>query len=288
MSPNIRSLRVLACAFLFSFQTLAFPQQETAEQFVERVKKAIVNEEWGRAHAGIKHALDLNPKSPEVNFVAAQLYWRERALSMAISCLKTAIEAQPVYPQAHLLLAKCLKEVNNRDQAREELNIALSQGASASEVYCVFAELDILRDDFDAAAASIETASRYFSEAADGAALKEQIEQTRSLVQKLQEFAKLVVDQKGSDVVRPVMVTPAMPRYTEEARRDKIQGKVWLGILVSAKGEVESILLLRGLGYGLDEQAQKAMTGTKFQPATRNGNPIRYWMKSIIVEFNLK
>lgn len=290
MSPNIRhsinKAGVLA-SLVLSCQALAFSQQETAEQFVERVKNAIVNQEWGRAHSGIKHALDLNPRSPEANYVAAQIYWRERALSTAISYLKTAIESQPVYPQAHLLLAKCLKEVNNRDQTREEANIALSQGASGSEVYCLLAELDISRDDFDAAEASIETAFRYFSEPVDGPAIKQQIEQTRVLVQKLREFARLTIDQKGADIVRPVMEKPGMPRYTEEARRVKIQGQVLLGILISAKGEVESTLLMRGLGYGLDEQAQKAMKEAKFQPATRNGNPVPYWMKAM-VEFNLK
>ena len=38
-------------------------QQETAEQFIERVKKAIKNDEWGRAQSGIGHALALKPDS---------------------------------------------------------------------------------------------------------------------------------------------------------------------------------------------------------------------------------
>src|SRR5262245_31873885 len=171
MSPKIRNSKiigsVLASLLILSLQTLGFPQQETAEQFVERVKKAIVNEEWGRVHSGLKHALALNPKSPEANFIAAEVYWREGAFSAAISYLKTAIEGQPIYPQAHLLLAKCFREVTNREQAREEANTALSQGASASEVYCLLSELDIMRDDLEAAAASIDTASRYFSEPTD-------------------------------------------------------------------------------------------------------------------------
>jgi len=291
MSPSIRNLKVnasvLASLLILSLQTLGSPQQETAEQFVERVKKAITNEEWGRVHSGLKHALTLNPKLPEANFIAAQVYWREGAFSTAISYLKTAIEAQPIYPQAHFLLAKCFKEVSNREQAREEATTALSQGVSATEVYCLLAELDIARNDFDAAAASIETASRYFSEPADGPSVKQRIEENRTLIQRLQEFAKSTVDQNGPDIVRPVMVKCGAPIYTDEARANKIQGQVLLGILVSAKGEVESTVVLRGLGCGLNEQAQKAARESKFQPATLNGNPIPYWTKAL-VEFNLK
>jgi TonB family protein len=54
----------------------------------------------------------------------------------------------------------------------------------------------------------------------------------------------------------------------------KIQGRVSIGLLVTERGDVDSVLVLRGLGHGLDEQAAEAARAMKFSPATRSGTPI--------------
>jgi tetratricopeptide (TPR) repeat protein len=117
-------------------------QQETAEQFIERVKKAIENDEWSRAQAGARHALALKPRSPEALFLAAKVYLHEGAPSMAIESLKNAIENQPVYPEAHFLLSRCLLDAGQSSNAREEANIAIGQGASLFSAYQLLGEID--------------------------------------------------------------------------------------------------------------------------------------------------
>ena len=263
-------------------------QQETAEQFIERVKKAIKNDEWGRAQSGIRHALALKPESAEANFIAAQVYWHEGARSMAIESLNKAIESQPIFPEAHFLLAQCLKESNTLEKAREEVNVAISQGTPLFSAYRLLAEVDIAKGDFDGAIISLETALR-FSPAADieDVKLREQIEQSREFAEKLKRFAVFEADQNAPDIVRPVLLNNPQPRYTEEARARKIQGTVSMGILVTDNGDVDLVLLLRGLGLGLDEQAEEVARKLKFSPATRSGKPIPYWTK-LSVEFNLK
>ena len=80
---------IIGGSLLFSLASEAVcqQQQETAEQFVERAKKAIKNDEWGRAQSGIRQALALKPESAEANLIAAQVYWHEGARSMAIDSL---------------------------------------------------------------------------------------------------------------------------------------------------------------------------------------------------------
>ena len=263
-------------------------QQETAEQFIERVKKAIKNDEWGRAQSGIRHALALKPESAEVNLIAAQVYWHEGARSMAIDSLTKAIETQPIFPEAHFLLAQCLKESRNLEKAREEVNIAISQGTPLFPAYRLLAEIDITKGDFDAAITALETALR-FSPAADteDAKLREQIEQSREFVEKLKRFAVFAAGQNAPDIVRPVLLNNPQPRYTEEARALKIQGTVLMNVLVTENGDVDLVLVLRGLGLGLDEQATEVARKLKFSPATRSGKLIPYWTK-LSVEFHLK
>lgn len=281
---------IIGGSLLFSLASEAVcRQQETAEQFVERAKKAIKNDEWGRAQSGIRHALALKPESAEANFVAAQVYWHEGARSMAIDSLTKAIETQPIFPEAHILLAQCLKESHLLEKAREEVNIALSQGTPLFPAYRLLAEIDIAKGDFDAAVNSLETGLR-FSPAADtedAAGLREQIEQSREFAEKLKRFAAFEAGQKSPDIVRPLLLNSAQPRYTEEARALKIQGTVSMGLLVTENGDMDSVLIFRGLGHGLDEQATEVARQLKFSPATRSDKPIPYWTK-LSVEFNLR
>ncbi|HZM91510.1 MAG TPA: TonB family protein [Blastocatellia bacterium] len=263
-------------------------QQETAEQFVDRVKKAIKNDEWGRAQSGIKHALALKPESAEANFIAAQVYWHEGARSQAIEALNKALGLQPVFPDARLLLAKCLRDANRLDDARMEANMAIGQGASLFTAYRLLAEIDITKGDFDAAIVSLETALRLSSEPdpAEATRLRDEIDNSRELIEKLRKFADIEASQKKIDIVRPLQLNGGQPRYTEEARKLRIQGPVFLAILITENGDVDSVLLFRGLGHGLDEQAMEVARNLKFAPATRNGQSIPYWMK-LIIKFNL-
>ncbi len=280
---------IIGGSLLLSFTSTAICRQETAEQFVERVKKAIKNDEWGRAQSGIRRALALKPESAEANLIAAQVYWHEGARSMAIDFLNRAIETQPFFPEAHFLLAQCLKDSGKLEKAREEVNLAMNQGTPLFPAYRLLAEIDLAKGDFDAAITSLETALRFSpgGDAEETATLREQIEQSREFVEKLKRFAAFEAGQKAPDIVRPFQLNSVQPRHAEEARALKIQGTVSMGILINESGDVDLVLVLRGVGYGLDERATEAARKLKFSPATRDGKPIPYWMK-LSVEFNLR
>ena len=197
--------------------------QETSEQLVDRVKNAIKNNEWSRAQSGIKHALALKPESAEANFIAAQVYWHEGARSQAIEALNKAIGIQPLFPEARLLLAKCLKEKNRLDDARQEANMAIGQGAPLFPAYRLLAEIDIAKGDFDAASVSLDTALRLSSETDPAKATKllDEINNLRELIERLRKFADLEARQKKTDIVRPRLLNSVHPGYTEEARKRK-------------------------------------------------------------------
>jgi TonB family protein len=77
----------------------------------------------------------------------------------------------------------------------------------------------------------------------------------------------------GADA--PVEITfKPKPGYTDEGRKQKINGEVRLQVMFSANGRVHVVRVVQGLGYGLDEQAVKAAEQIKFKPALREGQPI--------------
>ena len=86
---------------------------------------------------------------------------------------------------------------------------------------------------------------------------------------------------------KPVRLSAPIPRYTEAARANNIQGTVMLRVLVGADGDVRQVRVVRGLPDGLTEQAIAAAREAKFKPAIKDGKPVPYW---VVLEmgFNLR
>ncbi len=64
------------------------------------------------------------------------------------------------------------------------------------------------------------------------------------------------------------------PPYTSEARAHQIEGEVLLETVFTSEGEVRIIRVVRGLGYGLDENAVVAARAIRFAPARRDGRAV--------------
>lgn len=79
----------------------------------------------------------------------------------------------------------------------------------------------------------------------------------------------------GPGVSRPEVILRAEPEYSEEARKAKYSGSVWLSVIVDTDGTATSIRVVRSLGMGLDEKAIEAIRKWRFRPAMSNGKPVR-------------
>jgi len=94
-------------------------------------------------------------------------------------------------------------------------------------------------------------------------------------------------DQRASAPVQPSVAAPAKPidrpveivfkptpEYTDEARSARIEGTVSLELEFTAAGDVRVLRVVRGLGHGLDEAAQRAALRIRFSPAQSDGRPV--------------
>ena len=63
------------------------------------------------------------------------------------------------------------------------------------------------------------------------------------------------------------------PEYDDKARKKKIQGVVTLSAIVTTAGQTAGIKVVKTLTPGLDQQAIKAVSRWKFEPATQDGQP---------------
>ena len=95
------------------------------------------------------------------------------------------------------------------------------------------------------------------------------------------------VYQPGAGIDPPTLVREVRPIYTDDARRQRIQGDVILEIVVRSDGSVGSIKVRRSLGGGLDQRAIEAVRQWRFNPARRHGTPVDVAVE-VAVEFKLR
>jgi len=90
--------------------------------------------------------------------------------------------------------------------------------------------------------------------------------------------------QQDTKTTPPVVLSYVKAEYTSEALQLKIQGDVVLRVTITTTGQMIVHNVIHGLGHGLDESAIRSAPTYKFQPATRNGQPVEY-TTNIIVKF---
>jgi TonB family protein len=99
-------------------------------------------------------------------------------------------------------------------------------------------------------------------------------------------YARLLTEGQAKSHRAPIEDLPTVilytgyPRYTEVARRNKVQGKVNMRAEFRSDGTIGDVKVVTGLGDGLDEQAIKTARQTIFLP-------VSYRMR-IVVTFYLR
>ena len=92
--------------------------------------------------------------------------------------------------------------------------------------------------------------------------------------------------QPDRNVTPPHLIFGPPPPFSEQARKKKIQGVVTLSLTVTVDGAARDVKVVKGLGYGLDEKAVETVSGWKFKPALKDGEPIEKEI-SVQVDFHL-
>ncbi|HLG58600.1 MAG TPA: M56 family metallopeptidase [Vicinamibacterales bacterium] len=77
------------------------------------------------------------------------------------------------------------------------------------------------------------------------------------------------------------------PLYSDDARRQGIEGVVTAQAHVDASGHLGGVRVVQGLGFGLDQNALVALRQWRFRPGTRGGAPVAMDV-AIEIEFTLR
>jgi TonB family protein len=257
-------------------------QSETAnaEQHIQKAREAIAAERYDDAKIELKIALKLDEKSATANLCLAFVYKQENKPKDAFKHVEAAIKSRPNYPDAHYLLAQLLFEKNDLAKSRQEIDLAISQGATFRNAHILSGDIHLALPNYKSALECYETALRLPGPGDDSEMLRRRIEALANNI--------VFASHRGDpSYVPPRMLNAPRPVYSEEARNRGVEGKVLGRLLVDEQGRVSYFLIISGPGYGLNEEAVKAVRALRFTPAKREGKPVPYWLV-IVIEFNLR
>ena len=87
---------------------------------------------------------------------------------------------------------------------------------------------------------------------------------------------KVYRPSEDKSVTLPQVVKEVKPQYTARAMQAKIQGTVWLTVVILTNGDVGDVTVAKSLDaeHGLDDEAVKAARQWKFKPGTKDGKPV--------------
>jgi protein TonB len=90
----------------------------------------------------------------------------------------------------------------------------------------------------------------------------------------------------GGGVTAPRLLSRVAPRYTVDALERRIQGAVWLELVVDRAGHPDDFRVVRSLDRGLDEEAVNAVRQWRFAPGTLAGSPVDVQVV-VVVDFRI-
>jgi len=122
------------------------------------------------------------------------------------------------------------------------------------------------------AATTMELYARFLEDQGRGEEGKSMSDRASEIRKALgQRQAKSSALRIGGGVTAPKVLHKMEPEYTEEGRVAKYQGTVVLAVEIDPNGIAQNIRIIKGLGFGLDENAVTAVRQWQFQPATKDG-----------------
>jgi TonB family protein len=89
----------------------------------------------------------------------------------------------------------------------------------------------------------------------------------------------------GGGVTAPMLTSKVEPQYSEEARRDHVEGTVVLTAVVGSDGVAHELSVLRSLRPDLDRKAIETVSQWKFRPGEKDGKPVNV---QVTVEVNFR
>ena len=248
-------------------------------------------DDYKKAKKAIQKAVDLEPGNSAYHTNLAYIYLVTGVHPKAISEADKALSIDHGSPSALYVHGSAYLSLLKLDQAEKDADQMMASNVADGRGYVLAASVKLARlqqllsADQDA---SLRENLTYVIDARD--ILRNGVDAARTpadkkLVNDELELLEPFYQYFTKEPVKPGAppdpnVTPlfliSKPRaqYTDQARSNGVSGTVVVAVLFGADGKIDGVMLLRKLGYGLDQNALRAARAITFKPKQVNGTPV--------------
>lgn len=237
--------------------------ENNPQSYAYRINLAYVyllGRKFAKAEGESEKAIALNPKNADAYYIHGTADLWQSQFEKAIDNADKAIAVNPNFNLAYTLKADALlylfgRAVGNGSKPSDKIDY-LRQATEVLENCLKNCQNNSAKQTQEEKLAGTKAFHNYFSR------------DTSATIQSLQSP---VTDNNSTPV--KILAKPR-PNYTDDARQSQVQGIIKAAVLFSSDGKIQYVMLLKGLGSGLDREALLAASKIKFEPATKNGKPI--------------
>lgn len=244
----------------------------------------------------LEKAVRLNPQDARAQTALAYVYLLRNNSAKARPAAQAALAIDPSISEAHYVLGVEYMRAGIYDAAYEKALKAVALAPGLAPAYLLKAEALISSFGSRAAAVARPAGGRQqlLREAADAlekylglSKPNEDEKYYREYLESLRFFAAYynrpgnrppVGDDSPppppSDQTPLKILSKPTASYTDRARQAGVSGTILLMVGFSESGRIEHVLVIKPLGFGLDQEAVRAARGIKFEPAVRNGQKV--------------
>jgi TonB family protein len=217
----------------------------------------LINKKAKKARTEIDKVIKNSPKNTAAYYIRGKINFEDEKYDAAIADADFILAAEPKNAEAHSLKAEALfyKYIAELKKGRAGLKTGYLREAAAVLGDCLKnCDKNINAGGQNARLAVIQAF-------ADAARRKDiDLDEPRE------------VPDPGFKKVK--LLSKPRPIYTKEARERGISGRVRVLVLFGADGRIPFAIVVKGVGFGLDEQAIRAVSEIKFEPRMRDGKPV--------------
>lgn len=245
------------------------------------------------ARKALEKAVKLNPQSSVFHSNLAYVYLTERKTDKAQNEIGKALRLDPQNANAYYIRGTAFLWEGKNEQAIADADKAISVNQQFAAAYVLksdgllYSFGKLWQEDAAKPIENLELLTRAaqiletcLEKCSKNAALQVAAEKMDTVKTFYTYFKKKKDNPNGLAATADANKTPlkilSKPRasYTDSARRAGQQGTITLAVVFSADAKIRQTLVLKGLGYGLNDEALRAAQNITFEPETENGKPV--------------
>lgn len=248
--------------------------------------------DYKKARKALERAVEISPQNAAFRSNLAYAHLRNNKLNEAQEQATKAIELEPKIYTAYFIRGTASLREGKFDKALADADQSIALNADFSSAYSLKSTTltaqfgnrvtngSNAKSQIDLLKKALETLELCIKKCRKNADLKSQSDDVEALKTFYDYFSRedtvsTALTLSPDDKTVPLkIISKPRANYTDQARQANVSGKIVIAVLFAANGNVAQTIVIKPLGYGLDQQAVSAARGIRFEPLLKDGKAV--------------